>query len=137
MSNKTCGECCGFSESENRCTLLGGRGKAYSDNEACRRFSEKKPIPPPTNGDWLRQLSNGAFAFMMTRLILDGCPVGKSKTLQGCKISNDCTTCLKKWLNDPACVKQNGNHDTQTDLCQTDNTESEKENPNKNERNER
>jgi hypothetical protein len=51
MGNKTCGECCGFSESENRCLLLGGRGKAYADNEACRRFSEKKPIPPITNGD--------------------------------------------------------------------------------------
>jgi hypothetical protein len=47
---KTCGECCGFSGSENRCLLLGGRGKAYADNKACRRFVEKK-TKVITNGD--------------------------------------------------------------------------------------
>ena len=31
-----------------------------------------------------------------------------------------------EYLNAPAdCVKQNGNHDTQADLCKVDNTESE------------
>lgn len=51
---KTCGECCGFSGSENRCLLLGGRGKAYADNKACRRFVENK-TKVITNGDVIRQ----------------------------------------------------------------------------------
>jgi hypothetical protein len=38
----------------------------------------------------------------------------------------DMEACWLNWLNAPAdCVKQNGNHDTQADLCKADNTESE------------
>lgn len=55
--------------------------------------------------DRIRQMSAGAFAYMLTRLILDGCPISKSKAweeMHECKISNDCTNCLKQWLNSPA-----------------------------------
>ena len=49
-------------------------------------------------------MNNGAFAYMMVRLILEGCPISKSKTLRKCKykLSNDCTNCLKNWLESPA-----------------------------------
>jgi hypothetical protein len=46
-------------------------------------------------------MSDGAFAFMMTRLILNGCPISGAKTtedMQACKISTDCTNCLKELL---------------------------------------
>jgi hypothetical protein len=47
-----------------------------------------------------------------------------------CKKPNGktCADGVEAWLNAPAdCVKQNGNHDTQADLCKADNTESEGE----------
>ena len=68
---------------------------------ACIRFEPKKP----TNRDKLNQMSDGAFAFMMTRLILNGCPISGAKTIedmQACKISTDCTNCLKQLLNQEA-----------------------------------
>ena len=104
---KTCVEC-KYRYSYKHDEDCNGRCKLYtmyripSDKPACSKF---KPIPPPTNGDEIRQMSDGAFAYMMIRLILDGCPISKSKTLEemhACKISNDCTNCLKQWLNAPA-----------------------------------
>ena len=95
MKNKTCGECkhyiCQMTHCEkHNCFAL--------DDDRCEDF-ESKVI---TNGDAIRQMSNGAFAFMMTRLILEGCPISKSKTMYDCKVSNDCTNCLQQWLNAPA-----------------------------------
>ena len=95
VSNKTCGECCGFSESENRCLLLGGRGIAYADNEACRRFSEKKPIPPPTNGDVIRKMSNEK----LVELFDNSCKVC-AKDIVEC--DTDCVAGILAWLNAPA-----------------------------------
>jgi hypothetical protein len=98
---------------------------------ACKHFA------PSTNGDKIRQLSNTDLAEMLVY------PV-KPMNANG-NIYYEFTSCLllgksypmreqavfltERRLNAPAdCVKQNGNHDTQADLCKVDNTESEGEN---------
>ena len=97
MKNKTCGDCKHFYTSdEGHCSLKDDWG--FTDSDACPDFKSKVV----TNGDRIRQMSNGAFAFFMTRLILDGCPISKNKTMHGCKVSSDCVSCLKNWLNAPA-----------------------------------
>lgn len=116
MSNKTCGECCGFSKSENRCLLLGGRGKAYADNEACRRFSEKKPIPPLTNGDKIRQMSNEELKEHRKQPLCFNC-ILRDKATAGtysCRCDapskQDCFEGYLAWLNAPAdCVGKDNN----------------------------
>lgn len=113
MENKTCVECCGFSESENRCLLLGGRGKTYADNEACRRFSEKKPIPPLTNGDKIRQGGDYALAHFKSEHRCDVCayaaPLDEAPACRRPK-GKVCFDGMLAWLNAPAdvCVAENG-----------------------------
>lgn len=79
---------------------------------------DQVPLPedePPlmlTNGDVIRAIAdNKKFAYYI-------CEVSTKHKLF---TADD----LAEWLNAPAdCVKQNCNHDTQTDLCKADNTES-------------
>ena len=106
LSNKTCGECRGFSESENRCLLLGGRGKAYADNEACRRFSEKKPIPSLTNGDVIRQGGDEALMLFKKKHKCDCCVyLHNGNCTEPVDKKDRCEYGLKQWLNAPAdCV---------------------------------
>lgn len=105
MANKTCGECIfyhGIYDDCGVCTLSETDetfDKTCDFVYSCKDFQPKQPI---TNGDVIRQMSNGVLAFLMTRLMVDGCPIGKNKPFDGCKISNDCTNCLKAWLNAPA-----------------------------------
>lgn len=104
MNNKTCGECCGFSESENRCLLLGGRGEAYADNEACRRFSEKKP-KVITNGDRIRQGDNRRLAEFNDTCSCDMCIYEDMEFNKGvCNKPSDktCVDGIEAWLNAPA-----------------------------------
>lgn len=98
MKNKTCGECKHFKDAgfKDPCEWV------HATFDACFEFEPKQRL---TNSEKIRQMNDGTFAYMMTRLILDGCPISKSKTLEEmheCKISNDCTNCLKQWLNSPA-----------------------------------
>lgn len=99
MENKTCGECRFLGSAKETGVCKKRKICLYPEElPACSKF-EQKII---TNGDVIHQMSNGAFAFMMTRLILEGCPISKSKTMHDCKVSNDCVSCLKHWLNAPA-----------------------------------
>jgi hypothetical protein len=106
----TCENCKSFPGYGYYCPII-GRFCDFNNESPCEYF-EKPKGRIATNGDVIRQIGNGAFAYMMTRLILDGCPISKSKTweeMHACKISNDCTNCLKQWLNAPAdCVAKNG-----------------------------
>jgi hypothetical protein len=98
MKNKTCGECRYYFEQANFCRLNAWEC-VEEDEKCCEDFK------PPTNGDRIRQMSDGTLAFVMTRLILDGCPISGAKTIEdmkACKISTDCTDCLKQLLNQEA-----------------------------------
>ena len=127
--SKTCGKCHNYKN-----------GKCYFNNtlvcaesiHPCWYFKKK-----PTNGDKIRAMSNADLAEMLVY------PV-KPMNVNG-NIYYEFTSCLlfgksypmreqavlltERRLNAPAdCVKQNGNHHTQADLCKVDNTESEGEN---------
>ena len=100
MKNKTCGECKIAKPS-------GRQGWMYCPRMHDTILSEAEQCKTPyiTNRDRLNQMSDGVFAFMMTRLILNGCPISGAKTMedmQACKISTDCTNCLKQLLRQEA-----------------------------------
>lgn len=120
MENKTCGECRFFVENEGHggcCTFM--CDAMCNDDRACANFAR------PTNGDRIRQGGNIELFIFWYRNQCSVCAFdGKDNCPQV-----SCADGLMEWLNAPAddCVKQNGNHDTQTDLCKADNTESEVE----------
>lgn len=100
MKTKTCGEC-------KIARPSGRQGWMYCPRKHDTVLSEAVQCETPyiTKGDKIRQMSNGALAFMMTRLILNGCPISRAKTMEdmhACKISTDCTNCLKRLLNEEA-----------------------------------
>ncbi|MBO5680291.1 MAG: hypothetical protein J6T08_01130 [Lentisphaeria bacterium] len=103
--NKTCRECCGFSGSENRCLLLGGKGKAYADNEACRRFVEKK-TKAITNGDKIIAGGMRAIAKFALHHCCNNCIYfdGNNPYRSTCgKPDNEtCEDGVEAWLNAPA-----------------------------------
>lgn len=96
---------------------------------------------PKTNGDKIRQMSNEELAEIFDDLYNGNkCHYCINNISGNCKFEDkhaeydeggwvedeDCISGFEAWLNAPAdCVKQNGNDDTQTDLCTADNTESE------------
>jgi hypothetical protein len=116
MKNKTCGECehCTNKKIIATCKHI---GILTGDIPACSKF-EPKVI---TNGDVIREGGNAAIVeFAWTDPCLH-CAYSSGK----CK-DKICKDGQIAWLNATAdCVKQNGNHDTQADLCKADNTESE------------
>lgn len=113
--SKTCGECRYFKNG--KCYFFHNTRVCAESIHPCWYFK-----PKPTNGDKIRGMSNEELA----------------KTLPICKLCAYYGKCLTdtdkigqcyngrlEYLNAPAdCVKQNGNHHTQADLCKVDNTES-------------
>lgn len=126
MSNKTCGECKHYI-AMNRCIV---HGQFVHDDDCCDYYASKPKVI--TNGDVIRQKSNEewatiwseqAFLFAWCYDCMGYCKDGNTPEAHA-----KCKKQMLNWLNAPAdCVKQNGNHDTQTDLCKADNTESEGE----------
>ena len=113
MKNKTCGECKHYIAEMFHCQKNDVMAEGFN---TCEDF-EPEVI---TNGDKIRQMSNEELAGVIE------CP-----HFEGMCMHRDdeypCKCCKRDWLNAPAdCVKQNGNHETQADLCKVDNTESEK-----------
>ena len=132
LSNKTCGECLYYDEPMCDYKAM----KVPNTRIACKLFDPKRK--PPTNGDRIRQMSNAELAKLIVPKVMfcDGCPVRcEEKDIPQIKdnpfgadvIEDVCTKRVEAWLNAPTCVKQNGNHDTQANLCKADNTESEGE----------
>lgn len=97
VNNKTCGECCFFESKEFIC--------CYSGDETEARFTaclEFEPIPKPTNGDVIRQMSNEELATCIDELAF--------------RFSSRRE--FVAWLNAPAdCVTENGKSAKQADLC--------------------
>ena len=125
MSNKTCGDCRHFDGRYNLCAVTSDFCTVEPDYSACDDFEQK---PKPTNGDRIREMSNEELA-TWGMYDLGSCPTFEMKI--DCKKRGECDAsdveaCWIAWLNAPAddCVKKNGNHDTQTDLCKADDTES-------------
>lgn len=119
MENKTCGECRKFKNI--RC------GHCEKNHPACIAFEAKL-----TNGDVIRQGGNEALIAYSDKIYCDVCAYcdvsDNAFAHCHCPEGKECEDGRLAWLNAPAdCVKQNGNHDTQTDLCKADNTESEGE----------
>jgi hypothetical protein len=118
MTSKTCGECkhCANKKIIATCEHI---GIVTGDIPACSSKFEPKTI---TNGDVIRQMSNEELAVFFEKGMCHRCIYHGEYSCNPsfCKIG------IKAWLNAPAdCVKQNGNDDTQADLCKTDNTERE------------
>ncbi len=98
------------------------QGITYADDDACRKF-EQKQSKVITNGDKIRQMSNVELAKIISDCG-DECGGAMCKYCNSDNCSGQsCIDGIEAWLNAPAddCVKQNGNHDTQTDLCEADN----------------
>jgi hypothetical protein len=132
-NKKTCGECKHMSVDclycKNHLSTLASRDQV---SPFCGEWE------PKTNGDKFRQMSNKELAKLIVPKVMfcDGCPVKcAEKDIPLCEndpfgvdvIENVCIKRVEAWLNAPAdvCVKQNGNDDTQTDLCKVEDTESE------------
>ena len=107
LNNRICGECVHF---DGRASCLHRHRGTWGGCEACFEYTERNK---PTNGDRIRQMSDGVLAFMMTRLILNGCPISGAKTFEemgeclrsnGCARSKDCTNCLNNYLGEEALV---------------------------------
>ena len=119
MKSKTCGECKNYI-AMNRCVL---HNQFVQDDDFCGGYIPK--TQPITNGDVIRQGGNRELAeyfvyetgaMLASTLIVD-------KTFDTYEEAIEAT---EEYLNAPAdCVKQNGNHETQSDLCKVDNTGSE------------
>jgi hypothetical protein len=92
----------------------------HSTNIACIKFEAKNP----TNGDRIREMSNEELARIFMRCWM--CEYNESCWKEPSN-QEKCYNGRLAWLNAPACVTQNGNHDTQPGLCVADNTESEGE----------
>ena len=108
LSNKTCAKCKSFPGNGYYCPIIG----RFCDpnNETACEFFEKPVGRIATNGDVIRHMSNKKLATCIEELAF--------------RFSSRRE--FKAWLNAPAdCVKQNGDHYTQTDLCKADYTESE------------
>ena len=137
LSNKTCGECKHYI-AMSRCIL---HSQFVHDDDYCGGYA---PNPQPiTNGDVIRQGNNRKLAeifddlyngnkckYCIHRAGSGVCklnPTPYSEYDEGYLADEDCLNGFEAWLNAPACVKQNGNHDTQTDLCKAVNTENEGE----------
>ena len=97
----------------NNCKLSRPSGKdnwvkcTKKHNDLVLATASQCKTPYITNGDVIRQMSDGVLAFMMTRLILNGCPISGAKTfeeMQECIRSKDCTNCLKNYLSEEAIV---------------------------------
>lgn len=102
--NKKCPKCKSF---DIHITEYPNRQDDMATCYACGYAGESNDFPKITNGDVIRQMSDGVLAFMMSRLILNGCPISNAKTLeemQECIRSNDCTNCLKNYLGEEALV---------------------------------
>ena len=112
MKTKTCGECRHYNEENSFCVKWRFED-ITAEAEVCKGFA------PPTNGDRIRQMSNEE---LVDRI---HCPY--ENCINEFVEDVDCGACKIHWLNAPAesCVKQNGNHDTQTDLSKADHTENE------------
>lgn len=125
MSN-VCEEC--RYHKNNRCMLPCYTINHPAENSACHRFEVKTP---PTNGDVIRQGGDYALAHFKSEHRCNVCAYAAPiDTAPACRRPEGkvCFDGMLAWLNAPAdCVKQNGNDDTQTDLCKADNTESEGE----------
>ena len=124
MKNKTCGECkhCTNKKIIATCKHI---GIVTSDIPACSKF-EPQVI---TNGDRIRQGSDKELVIYKHQWDCFVCIFHDEENKKcHCHRPKDktCMDGMLAWLNAPAnCVKQNGNHDTQADLCKADNTESE------------
>jgi hypothetical protein len=122
MSNKTCGDCIFYHPvytDNGICTLTEEFEKTCDFVYCCKSYHPKNPL---TNGDVIRQMSNEELAVFFEKGMCHRCIYHGEYSCNPsfCKIG------IKAWLNAPAdCVKQNGNDDTQADLCKADNTESE------------
>ena len=122
MKNKTCGECLYYDAPFCDYHAM----KVASTRKSCDLFDSKEK--PPTNGDVIRQGGNQALAEFKGKLSCEVCAYANTDCRAPAGRPSDCKSGVLAWLNAPAdCVKQNGDHDTQTDLCKTDNTESEGE----------
>lgn len=121
MKNKTCGECKHYIAEMYHCQKNDVMAESFN---TCEDF-EPEVI---TNGDKIRKMSNEELKDV---IFGNRCYYCAFKTENDCcssPNSKDCPDGIEAWLNAPAdCVKQNGNYDTQADLCKVDNTESEVE----------
>ena len=90
MKNKTCGECRFFESKEFICCHSGDDTEAHFI--ACLEF---EPIPKPTNGDVIRQMSNEELA----ELIDNSCKAC-AKDVTEC--DTECVNGILAWLNAPA-----------------------------------
>lgn len=128
MENKTCGEC----KYHDKYSCLQQKNIAYISptHLACICFCPKNP----TNADRIRQMSNEELKKFLILFSLQDCKYCAYSQVDGRFVlcqktkNNNCVDGLMEWLNAPAddvCVKQNGNHNTQADLCKAYNTESE------------
>ena len=121
MSNKTCGECKHYGTPKN-CICIFAEETYPAVEKGCKDF---EPKPKPTNGDVIRQGGDEALAEFKQKLSCEVCGFKNTGCYAPAGRPSDCKSGILAWLNAPACVKQNGNHDTQTDLCKVNNTESE------------
>lgn len=138
MENKTCGDC-RFLESAKKIGVCDKMNFCLCPSElpSCSKFEQKVV----TNGDRIRQGGNRELAEIFDDFYNGNkCKYCINYISGNCKFDDkhaeydeggwvedeDCISGIEAWLNAPAdCVKQTGNHDTQTDLCKADKTESE------------
>ena len=119
MSNKTCGECRYMLHKDAFEVCTHSMTETSMFNEACKHFT------PPTNGDVIRQGGNQVLAEFQSKLSCEVCAYANTGCYAPAGRPSDCKSGVLAWLNAPACVKQNGDHDTQTDLCCNDDTQKE------------
>jgi hypothetical protein len=108
MNNNTCGDCFFYNPKMTRngcgmCTATTGLFKGmYVDPTmkvcvwACTENVEKKPIPPLTNGDKIRQMNTSGLMDVIV------CPHPDKDCIHRNMNGYACRCCKRDWLNAPA-----------------------------------
>ena len=102
MSNKTCGECRYYVSELKRCNMRKIICNIQPTDTGCSCF-ERKPIPKPTNGDVIRQMSNEELAELLTNPPCFVCSKGDAAgECTDTWRKKDCKSAILERLNAPA-----------------------------------